>query len=67
MKRKNQQPQTSWKKQKKRKADVWQGEGAIVRESSIFERYYKLQKIVPEEEFDSFLSVLVPPIFPVDL
>ena len=57
-KRENQQP-SSWKKQRKKKADVWQGEGEIVRESELFERYYRLQKIVPDDEFDAFLSILV--------
>ena len=57
-KRENQQP-SSWKKQRKKKTDVWQGEGEIVRESELFERYYLLQKIVPDDEFDAFLSILV--------
>ena len=57
-KRENQQP-SSWKKQRKKKNDVWQGEGEIIRESVLFERYYRLQKIVSDEEFDSFLSTLV--------
>ena len=57
-KRENQQL-SSWKKQRRKKNDVWQGEGEIVRESALFERYYRLQKIVADEEFDSFLSTLV--------
>lgn len=46
---------------KKSKKDVWQTEGDLVRESKAFEDYYRLQQIVPEEEFDAFMSVLVFP------
>lgn len=34
------------------------------RESELFENYYKLQKIVPEEEWDQFIETLVICRFP---
>lgn len=49
----------TYKTYKKSKKNVWQTDGDLVRENKAFEDYYRLQKIVPEEEFDAFLSVLV--------
>lgn len=48
-----------WKRCKKTRENVWQSEGALIRENIKFEEYYRLQKIVSEEEFDQFITYLV--------
>lgn len=50
---------TPWKRCKKPRENVWLSDGALVRENSKFEEYYRLQKIVPDEEFDQFMTCLV--------
>lgn len=50
---------TPWKRCKKPKEDKWQSEGALIRENPKFEEYYRLQKIVPDEEFEQFMACLV--------
>lgn len=59
MGKRNSKNSGAWKKGKRTRADTWQSEGAIVRENPLFEQYYRLQKIVPDEEFDSFMETLV--------
>ena len=49
----------SWKKPRRTKANTWSGQEGLVRENKYFERYYKLQHIVPEDEYDLFLEYLV--------
>lgn len=44
---------------KKPKKNVWQTDGDLIRESALFQEYYRMQGIVPEGEFDEFMSTLV--------
>lgn len=44
---------------KKAKKNVWQTDGDLIRESALFQEYYRMQGIVPEGEFDEFMSTLV--------
>ena len=44
---------------KKAKKNVWQTDGDLIRESVLFQEYYRMQEIVPEGEFDEFMSTLV--------
>ena len=52
-------PKRRWKNNKKPKENVWRPKEEVVRESPLFEGYYKLQKIVPEGEWDAFIECLV--------
>lgn len=52
-------PKRKWKSSKKPKENVWRPKEEVVRESPLFEGYYKLQKIVPEGEWDAFIECLV--------
>ena len=49
----------SWKKPRRTKENAWTSEDGLVRENKVFEQYYKLQHIVPEDEYDLFLEYLV--------
>lgn len=53
-----------WRNGKKPKENVWRTMEECPRESELFENYYKLQKIVPEEEWDQFIETLVICRFP---
>ena len=44
---------------KKPKKNVWQTDGDLIRESALFQEYYRMQGIVPEGEFGEFMSTLV--------
>ena len=48
-----------WKKCKKPRENVWRPVEECPRESELFENYYRLQKIVPEEEWSDFIETLV--------
>lgn len=52
-------PKRKWKSNKKPKESVWRPKEEAIRESPLFEEYYKLQKIVPEGEWDAFIECLV--------
>ena len=49
----------SWKKPRKMKDNTWSGQGDLIRENELFKQYYKLQNILPEDEYDLFLEYLV--------
>lgn len=53
-----------WRNGKKPKENVWRTMEECPRESELFENYYKLQKIVPEEEWGQFIETLVICRFP---
>lgn len=48
-----------WRNGKKPKENVWRTMEECPRESELFENYYKLQKIVPDGEWDQFIETLV--------
>ena len=55
---------STWKRSKKQKSDTWRGDGELVRESSMFEEYYRMQRMMSDEEFDQFMSCLVSTVLP---
>lgn len=57
---------TAWKRSKKQKGDTWRGDGELVRENSMFEEYYRIQRMMSDEEFDQLMSCLVITVLPYD-
>ena len=55
---------TAWKRSKKQKDDTWRGDGELVRENSMFEEYYRIQRMMSDEEFDQLMSCLVITVLP---
>ena len=49
----------TWKRSKKQKDNMWRGDGELVRENPMFEEYYRMQMMMPDEEFDQLISCLV--------
>ena len=52
-------PRHKWRNNKKHKENVWRTMEECPRESELFENYYRLQQIVPEDEWDQFIQTLV--------
>ena len=52
-------PRPRWKKSKKPRENVWRPMDACPRESKLFEDYYRLQKVCPEDEFTQMIECLV--------
>lgn len=53
-----------WRKNKKPRENVWRPAEECPRESELFESYYRMQKIVPEEEWTDFIETLVISVSP---
>lgn len=51
-------PRHKWRNNKKHKENVWRTMEECPRESELFENYYRLQQIVPEDEWDQFIQTL---------